>query len=35
MIPAHRAGELKPLPGLTLLPVANIGQALRLLAQGV
>ena len=35
IIPAHRAGELKPLPGLTLLPVANIGQALRLLAQGV
>ena len=34
MIPAHRAGELKPLPGLTLLPVENIGQALRLLAQG-
>ena len=35
MIPAHRAGELKPLLGLTPLPVANIGQALRLLAQGV
>ena len=35
MIPAHRAEELKPLPGLTLLPVKNIGQALRLLAQGV
>ena len=34
MIPAHRSGELKPLPGLTLLPVANIGQALRILAQG-
>ena len=34
MIPAHRAGELKPLPGLTLLPVENIGQALRILAQG-
>ena len=34
MIPAHRAGELKPLPGLTLLPVETIGQALRVLAQG-
>lgn len=34
MIPAHRAGELKPLPGLKLLPVENIGQALRLLVQG-
>ena len=31
MIPAHRADELKPLPGLKLLPVANIGQALRYL----
>lgn len=34
MIPAHRAGELKSLPGLKLLPVENIGQALRLLVQG-
>ena len=34
MIPAHRSGELKRLPGLTLLPGANIGQALRILAQG-
>ena len=34
MVPAHRAGELKPLPGLTLLPVENIAQALRLLVKG-
>lgn len=35
VIPAHRAEELKHLQGLTLLPVKNIGQALRLLAQGI
>lgn len=34
MIPAHRAEELKPFSGLKLLPVANISQALRILAQG-
>lgn len=34
MIPAHRADDLKPFPGLTLLPVANIGQALRYLTHG-
>ena len=34
MVPAHRAGELKPLPGLTLLPVENIAQALKLLVKG-
>lgn len=30
IVPAHRAGEVKPLPGLTLLPVENIRQALRI-----
>lgn len=34
MVPAHRAGELKQLPGLTLLPVENIAQALKLLVKG-
>ena len=34
MVPSHRAGELKPLPGLTLLPVENIAQALKLLVKG-
>ena len=33
MIPARRARELKPLPGLELLPVQNIAQALRLLVR--
>ena len=33
VVPAHRSGELKSLPGLKLFPVENIGQALRLLAQ--
>ena len=31
MVPARRAREIKPLPGLELLPVQNISQALRLL----
>lgn len=30
-VPARRAREIKPLPGLELLPVQNISQALRLL----
>ena len=33
MIPAHRAKELKPLPGLQLLPVKNIGEALKAFIQ--
>ena len=33
VIPARRARELKPLPGLELLPVQNIAQALRLLVR--
>lgn len=32
MVPARRAREIKPLPGLELLPVQSISQALRLLA---
>ena len=31
MVPARRAREIKPLPGLELLPVQSISQALRLL----
>ena len=34
MIPAGRAGEIRPLPGLELLPVKNVGQALRCMVQG-
>lgn len=34
MIPAHRARDLKPMPGLTLLPVKNIGEALQAFVQG-
>lgn len=34
MIPAHRAEDLRPLTGLELLPVRNIGEALRIMVQG-
>ena len=34
IVPAHGAKDRKPLPHLTLLPVENISQALRLLVQG-
>ena len=34
MIPASRAREIRPLPNLELLPVKNVGQALRCLVQG-
>ena len=34
MIPAHRADDIRPLTGLELLPVRNIGEALRILARG-
>lgn len=34
MIPAHRAADIRPLAGLELLPVRNIGEALRILARG-
>ncbi len=34
ILPAHRAKDIKPLPGLTLLPVKTIGEALRILSQG-
>lgn len=33
MIPAHRAKELKPLPGLKLIPVRNIGEAMKSFVQ--
>lgn len=33
IVPAYRGREIRSFPHLTLLPVANIGQALRLLAQ--
>ena len=34
MIPASRIREIRPLPNLELLPVRNVGQALRCLVQG-
>lgn len=34
MIPAHRAKDIKPIPGLTLLPVDNISKAMKLLVRG-
>ena len=34
IIPAHRNRELREFPHLTLLPVQNVAQALRILAQG-
>ncbi len=34
MIPAHRAEDLRSLTGLELLPVRNIGEALRIMVQG-
>jgi len=33
IVPASRGREIRDFPNLTLLPVANVGQALRLLAQ--
>jgi len=29
VIPAHRADAIHPLPGLELIPVRNIGEAIR------
>ena len=34
MIPAHRAGDLRPIPGLELLPVENNAAAMKLLVRG-
>ncbi len=34
ILPAHRVNDIRPLPGLTLLPVKTIGDALQILAQG-
>ncbi len=34
ILPAHRVNDIKPLPGLTLLPVKTIGDAMRILVQG-
>ena len=30
IVPAHRVGEVRDFPGLTLIPVENIRQALRI-----
>lgn len=34
MIPAHRAKDIKPVPGLNLLPVDNITKAMKILVRG-